>query len=545
MTNTAVSISSLDFAWPDGTPVFAGLDLLVGTGRSGLVGTNGAGKSTLLHLIAGELKPSRGHVAVVGEIAALPQDLTLRAGEPVDEHLGVAGIRRAIRAIEAGSVDAADYDTVGDAWDVEERAVAELARLGLPGSVLDRRLGELSGGEIIQLGLTRLLLRRPDVLLLDEPTNNLDGPARQRLYDVVSSFAGTLIVVSHDQALLELMDRIGDLRDGGVAWYGGGYSAYHAQVETEQQAAEQAFITARADLRKQRNDRVEAERVLAQRKRYGKKMYENKREPRAVMKMRKREQQVSASKYRKVHDDRLEDARERLESAESRLRDDREIRIDFPGTEVPRGRTVLTASSLRLRTGQELDLDLRGPERIALVGPNGSGKTTLLHTLVGNLEPLAGSVELKVPVGLLPQRLDLLDESLSVFANVARTAPAHDENVVRSRLARFLFRGAAADQTADSLSGGERFRATLAALLLADPAPQLLLLDEPTNNLDFASYDALVSALASYEGALIVASHDQPFLADIGVDRVLEFSSDRVVEPAGWRAPRPATQDHR
>ena len=212
----------------------------------------------------------------------------------------------------------------------------------------------------------------------------------------------------------------------GVAWYGGGYSAYHAQVETEQQAAEQAFITARADLRKQRNDRVEAERVLAQRKRYGKKMYGNKREPRAVMKMRKREQQVSASKYRKVHDDRLEDARERLESAESRLRDDREIRIELPGTEVPRGRTVLTASSLRLRTGQELDLDLRGPERIALVGPNGSGKTTLLHTLVGNLEPLAGSVELKVPVGLLPQRLDLLRRRVAVRVRQrGADGPAH------------------------------------------------------------------------------------------------------------------------
>ncbi len=263
------------------------------------------------------------------------------------------------------------------------------------------------------------------------------------------------------------------------------------------------------------------------------------------MKMRKREQQVSASKYRKVHDDRLDDARRRLETAENRLRDDREIRIDLPETEVPRGRTVLTASALRLRTGQELDLDLRGPERIALVGPNGSGKTTLLNTLAGLLEPVTGVVELKVPFGLLPQRLDLLDESLSVFANVARTAPAHDENAVRARLARFLFRGAAADQPAGSLSGGERFRATLAALLLADPAPQLLLLDEPTNNLDFASYDALVSALASYEGALIVASHDQPFLADIGVDRVLEFSSDRVVEPAGRSRPRPAKQDHR
>ena len=533
MTSAAVSISSLDFAWPDGTPVFAGLDLLVGTGRSGLVGTNGAGKSTLLSLIAGELKPSRGHVSVVGELALLPQDLTLRAGEPVDEHLGVAGIRRAIRAIAAGSVDAADYDTVGDAWDVEERAVAELARLGLPGSVLDRRLGELSGGEIIQLGLTRLLLRRPDVLLLDEPTNNLDGPARQRLYDVVSSFAGTLIVVSHDQALLELMDRIGDLRDGGVAWYGGGYSAYHAQVEAEQQAAEQAFITARADLRKQRNDRVEAERVLAQRKRYGKKKYEQAR-PRAVMKMRKREQQVSASKYRKVHDDRLEDARERLESAESRLRDDREIRIDFPGTEVPRGRQC-SASGLRLRTGQELDLDL--PARAGRPGrPNGSGKTTCCKRWWGSSRrPASWS---KVPVGLLPQRLDLLDESLSVFANVP-AAPAHDRN---PRSARALsVPGAAADQTAagcPAVSGsGDAGRAASGRPGAAAASPR-----RATNNLDSRRTTPWCPPWRPM-GSLVGES-GPAVLADIGVDRVLEFSGDRVVEPAGWRAPRPATKDH-
>jgi ATPase subunit of ABC transporter with duplicated ATPase domains len=199
---------------------------------------------------------------------------------------------------------------------------------------------------------------------------------------------------------------------------------------------------------------------------------------------------------------------------------------------VPPGRTVLTLREVRLAYGAGAagNLDVRGPERIALVGRNGAGKTTLLRTIAGQLAPVAGEAHAHVPLRFLPQRLDVLDGDLTVAENVARFAPDATGNRIRARLARFLFRGARADQRADTLSGGERFRAALAALMLAEPAPQLLMLDEPTNNLDMASVRQLTTALESYEGALIVASHDLPFLQSAGITRWLLLADGELRE---------------
>jgi ATPase subunit of ABC transporter with duplicated ATPase domains len=543
----AIVCSDLSFTWPDGTPVFSGLTLALGVGRTGLIGVNGSGKSTLLRLITGELRPGSGQVRVSGDVGYLPQSITLGTSRTVSDLLGITAIRRALAAIEAGKADPDAFTAVGDDWDVEERARAWLDRLKLDLD-LDDRVERLSGGETVLTALAALFLRRPDVILLDEPTNNLDIGARARLYDAVASWSGVMVIVSHDRELLALVDQIAEVYGGEVRVYGGNLAAYQAQVEAEQAAAERAVSAAAAQVRAERKDLIEAQVKQARRDRQGRKVAASGGLPPIVAHARKRHAQETAGRSRELHAERLQAARDRLDEAKDAVRDDAEIRVDLPGTAVPAGRTVLTVTGLAgtgwhpsaaVSGGRSADagldeLVLRGPERVALTGLNGAGKTTLLRGVAG-LTTLPGvTVRRGAVVGYLPQRLDILDDSLTVVENVRRAAPAASVNEVRAGLARFLFRGERADRPAGTLSGGERFRAVLAALLLAQPAPQLLLLDEPTNNLDMASVRQLTQALESYRGALLVAAHDLPFLRSVGITRWLRLDRETgltVVDP--------------
>jgi ATPase subunit of ABC transporter with duplicated ATPase domains len=542
----------LSFSLPNGRVVLSKLSASFNPGLTGLIGANGSGKSTLLRLIAGVLPPTSGSVTATGEVGYLPQNLTLDVDTTVAALLGIASARDAIRAIEAGSVDPAAFDAVGDDWDIEDRAREWLARLGLSHVGLDDPVRRLSGGETVLTALSARFMRRPAVLLLDEPTNNLDLDARRRLYAAVESWSGVALIVSHDRALLSRVTQVADLSGGSLRTYGGNLEAYEAMLATEQAAALRAVSSAEAEVRREKRDLIETQVKQARRDRQGRALAASGSLPRIVAGGRKRAAQVSAGKGREVALARVADARERLAEAEETLRDDASIRISLPGTAVPAGRTVLTAHGLDApwapwheteasepgasdpegdgadgeagTVGRLAELIVRGPERVALTGPNGAGKTTLLRALAapgGDNEREGVTVRLNAASGYLPQRLDILDDALTVVQNVRAVAPRASVNEVRAGLARFLFRGARADQVTGTLSGGERFRAVLAALLLADPPPQLLLLDEPTNNLDMASARQLSQALSCYRGALVVASHDVPFLRSVGITRWL------------------------
>ena len=554
----SVVLDRLTFTWPDGSIALDGVSGAFGSGRTGLVGRNGAGKSTLLRLTAGSLEATSGAITASGEVAYLPQQLTLDVDRRVAELLGVSAALDAVRAISAGDVDPVHFDAVGDDWDIETRAEASLAEAGLAPEFLDRRVGELSGGEAVLVAIAGIRLRRAPITLLDEPTNNLDRDARTKLAAMVQAWKGTLIVVSHDLSLLELMDDTAELYAQTLSVFGGPYSQWRAWLDAEQDAARQAEVTAAQAFRKEKRQRIEAEVKLAHRTRTAKKAEIEKRVPKIVAHGRKMAAEVSAGKLRTEVGAKEDAARSVLDEAGRRVRSDASMKIELPDPQVSRSRRIATIGD------HERAWVIQGPERVALIGRNGAGKTTLLERLIaagvhdsegtapdgpegaervgsgtealGRARPPLHAEAHTDLIGYLPQRVDGLDERRSVFENIAAAAPHVPEKELRNRLARFLIRGATAERPVAALSGGERFRVALAKLLLADPAPHLVVLDEPTNNLDLDTVAQLVEALRAYRGAVLIVSHDDVFLRRLDLDLTLEIDAEGALQEVSLEA---------
>lgn len=531
--NPSITLTAVRLQWPDGTTALTGISGTFGVGRTGLVGSNGAGKSTLLRLIAGVLTPTSGRISTNGEVGYLPQTLTLKTDSTVADLLGIGPKLRALRAIESGDAAVENFETVGDDWDIETRADESLRHIGFSGSDLDRNVGEISGGEAMLVAITGLRLQRTAITLLDEPTNNLDRDARARLSGLITSWPGTLVVVSHDLSLLELMDNTAELHAGELTVFGGPYSAWRSHMDEQQAAAVQAAQAAKQAVKIEKRQRQDAETKLAKRARTGQSSYDNKKGSKILMNQRASDAQVSAGKLRSGSDDKVNAARNALDEASSRIREEERISLNLPDPDVPRGRRI---AELR---GTNRAFFVEGPERVAIIGANGVGKTTLLERVVaGESLPdndevsdvvesgTAGGRLLTGRAGYLRQRLDGLDDAATTLENVQASAPSVPEGEIRNQLARFLLRGDSVYRPVHTLSGGERFRVSLARLLFADPPPQVLILDEPTNNLDIQSVDQLVEALNAYRGAVILVSHDDDFLDRLDLDLVLNLDHD-------------------
>ncbi|HEX2165735.1 MAG TPA: ABC-F family ATP-binding cassette domain-containing protein [Longimicrobiales bacterium] len=518
----------LTYAPADGRPLFHNLTLSFGRERTGLVGPNGSGKTTLVRLLAGELAPSSGSVHRSAAVAVLPQDFSPAAQAPLAVVLRIEERLAALRRMAAGEASVADLELAEGAWDLRERVAAVLARFGLARIPLDRAVGEVSGGEATRVALAGLALGNPDFLLLDEPTNNLDAASRDALHAFVEGWTGGLLCVSHDRDLLRRMDRIVELSALGVRVYGGNYDAYRARRDADDDAASRELDSARAALRRAERKAREVRERQARREAQGRRNRATANMPKVLLNGRRAQSQATTAQVRAVTEREVAERRDRAGAARQNVEDRERPRFEVASARVPSGRVVLELKDVTVRFQGELQpvldsvsLRLVGPERVAVVGPNGSGKTTLLRAAMGLIEPDAGIIRRlsDAETARMDQNSAPLDGALSVLENFRAFHPRMDTTATRYALARFLFSNEAAHQNVATLSGGERLRASLACVLGGERPPSLLVLDEPTNHLDLDALEALESALCSYDGALLVVSHDATFLDAIGIER--------------------------
>ena len=518
----SITLSNLHYSTADAQPLFSGLDLGFAAERTGLVGRNGVGKTTLLRLIAGELAPRSGRVAVSGTLAFLRQSVQPQPGETVADLFGATEALALLARAEAGQASA---DELAEAdWMLEARIAEAMARVGLD-AASDAPLAALSGGQRTRAALAAAILAEPDFLLLDEPTNNLDRDGRRAVIDLIAGWRDGTIVVSHDRELLEEMDAIVELTALGAARYGGNWSVYRARKAAELANAEAALADAeRGKAQTAREAQAAAERQ-ARRDKAGRKKAAKGDLPRILLGAMKDRAEDSggagarlATRKRSEADAALADARARVEVLQP-------LTVEIAPSGLAANRTVVEVADVRAGYApgvpviDGLSFTVTGPERVAITGPNGSGKTTLLGLLTGVLQPWAGQVRVVSEHAMLDQTVSLLDPAASIRDNFRRLHPEAGENACRAALARFRFRADAALQTVGTLSGGQMLRAGLACTLGAPRPPLLLILDEPTNHLDIDSLEAVEAGLAAYDGALLVVSHDAAFLGAIGVTR--------------------------
>ncbi|WP_321851139.1 ABC-F family ATP-binding cassette domain-containing protein [Burkholderia diffusa] len=535
-TGALVALHHVSFRFDDGVTLFDSLDLSIDRTPTGIVGRNGVGKSLLAQLIAGRRTPSAGTIDRQTPVVYVAQQHDdARAGtRSVAEIAALDAPLAALARLADGRATAHDFDLIGDRWDLAERLRAALDAAGLHDVRADTPAHALSGGQMARVALIGALLSEAGLLVLDEPTNHLDAPGRAWLRGALDGWRGGVVVVSHDRALLAHVQRIVELTPHGVRAYGGNYALYRAQRDAQHDAAQAALEHARTERGRARR-RLEQEHDTIQRHAAGSlrdaktanlssmARQSRKGAARSIMGTVRRHQ----SECKATLDARVQEAAARVEA-------DAPVLVSLPGTEVSARRQLfaLERAQLPWRTAGRTDAitwSASGPVRIALTGPNGCGKSTLLRMLAGELAPRAGTCTTHVSAAYLDQRLALLDPERSIVEQLGRLDTPLAEGDLRSRLALLQLDAARATQPVHRLSGGERLKAALACALWRGTPAQLLLLDEPTNHLDLESVRAIEAALAGFPGALVVASHDDAFLAALAPTHTMQWQRD------GWR----------
>ena len=543
----SISIQQISYIHPDKEVLFSDLNFAISKGQKlGLVGNNGCGKSTLLQIIAGQLSPSSGVIVRPDDLYYIPQHFGQYDSLTIAQALQIERKQQALHAILTGDVSNENFTILNDDWNIEERSIAALDLWGLGQFTLSYPMNLLSGGEKTRVFLAGMDIHHPSVILMDEPTNHLDSSGRQRLYDWVEKYRSTLLVVSHDRTLLNLLPEICELEKHQINYYGGNYEFYKEQKTLMQEALQQRIEEKEKALRIARKvARETAERRDKQNVR-GEKSNIKKGVPRIVLNALQGKSEKSTSKLTGVHQEKAEKLTNERNQLRGSLSPTAALKTDFNSSSLHTGKILVTAKEINFSyhsnsinndiqensiSKQQLwqapvSFQLKSGDRLRIEGANGSGKTTLLKLITGQLQPQEGTLtRTDFSYVYLNQEYSIIDDRNSIleqaYAFNSRNLPEHEIKII---LNRYLFPASEWDKSCRKLSGGEKMRLAFCCLMISNNTPDMFILDEPTNNLDIQSIEIITATIKNYAGTVIAISHDNYFIQEIGVEQCILLS---------------------
>ncbi|MEG0915664.1 MAG: ABC-F family ATP-binding cassette domain-containing protein [Myroides sp.] len=526
-------IQNLSYTHPNKDLLFGNINLTVNSGEKiALIGNNGSGKSTLLKIMSGLLKPLNGSVNIATKPYYIPQIFGQYNNLTIAEALGIDKKLTALHEILNGNISEENYEILNDDWTIEDRCNEVLKHWKLNDLDLSQKMETLSGGQKTKVFLAGISIHKPELILLDEPSNHLDFESRELLYDFIRSTKSTLIVVSHDRKLLNILNKVCELSKNGITVYGGNFDFYTEQKQIEQNALVQDIHSKEKALKKAREkerETIERQQKLDSR---GKGKQEKSGIAKIMMNTLRNNAENSTAKLKSVHTEKIGNIREELQDLRSSVISTEQMKFGFNNSSLHKGKVLFTAENINFKYEyssfiwkKNLNLQILSGSRIAIKGSNGSGKTTFIKILLGNLEPQHGTVFLKESTSVyIDQDYSLINNHLKVYEQAQQFNTFNlEEHEVKIRLNRFLFPQNTWDKPCSALSGGERMRLMLCCLSIGSESPDIIILDEPTNNLDIQNIEILTNAINDYQGTLIVISHDETFLDQIKINQTINL----------------------
>ena len=526
-------IKDLFYTHPNGDILFQYLSFSVlSKQKLSLIGHNGSGKSTLLRILSRELNAFSGEIISDEKPYYVSQHLGQYNELTVGQTLGVEDKLNALREILNGNAEQEYFSILDDDWDIEERIAVALDYWNLSYVNIHQQLASLSGGEKTKIFLSGVLIHSPGIILLDEPTNHLDRKSRKKLYDWITNTSASVLVVSHDRTLLNLLSPTLELTKDKVEVYGGNFEFYKEEKAKRINVLQSQLFEKEKELRKAKKIARETIERQAKQDIRGEKVSQRKGIPRIMMGLLKDQAEKSTAALRGIHEERLSGLSGDLTEIRAKLAMRTELKLNFENAKLHSGKILVDARDINFAyPGKDYlwntnkTFQIRSNERVRIQGNNGSGKTTLIKLMTGQCEPGKGDVKrASFQYIYMDQEYSTIRNELSIYEQIqefnSRMLQEHEVKII---LNRFLFPKEVWDKKNIHLSGGEKMRLLLACMQVSNNTPDLFLLDEPTNNLDINSMEILTNTLKDYAGTIVLISHDDYFIQKIGIERFLEL----------------------